>query len=132
MKKLVKSNLLVLVLILVIPTVCFGLTYDGEFNPGDLTHWKILSFYPCSEVKGNFHVIVENPDKSSAIKTAKIVLVYLGEGEFLIIAYSYELNGVKYIFELDQEIGHYKQVKPKLTPIRWPENRGEIWKILTF
>ncbi len=84
-----------------------ALAYEGKVDPSTLNKWEVVGQFPMGE---GIVLIVANPDEQAEIKLAEVYLVKTERG-WLIAIYSYEFNGIEYVFQLGEN--GYKQVQPK-------------------
>ena len=91
-------------------------TYDGEFNPHSFATWKVIEGSYNAELNLVFQRIL-NPDPDAKVKEIIICIFPITASSGKIIEYSYEKDGVEYLFRLDLIKDHYEQILPELKKV---------------
>lgn len=93
-------------------------TYDGEFDPVVFFSWDYVDTKYC--IEGHRHDLWNNPNKNSDVKSVEAIGEWsVKQNNWILIRYGYIKNNIEYIFDLDKQKNHYRQIKPDtLNPVK--------------
>jgi hypothetical protein len=89
---------LIIPLLVIVALVSLAFTWEGELDPNSLVQWRIVEGSGGLTESGLYQLLLQNPDRESAIKT---VQVYLNPLTKNLLIYRYFKDGDIYIYYFD-------------------------------